>query len=331
MTQGLTAALGEDVVGDRTAKCLAEISELIGSKLARNQECMLKLSTAPLQLEEAAPHTSSRETSSSDEYRAMADICINLTREPIGHDQRRACLTLARACLRAAMLPDPASSKLPVPYETSNAFLFDHRVRDGYRSTNESLPNVRYKPSESQLYSVGSRDQSAKPISRGPLQIAIIALTIGAIAGAGAVLALIRQPSHQYTAAVAANTPTIAANYSAPEPAHDGQKGNGETLENAAPRWPMPLATSDSLAMNSPSSEVSDTPDRLSHATDRTSALDVLSRPTGAANKAAEDARPTERATYPHNKLTHRHMHLWHRYRYALYRRAFHRYAFRVW
>ena len=80
ITQGVSAPIREDILGDPTAKCLAEISNLMGSKLA-----------------EPAPHVPPLE-----EYRARADICVNWARE-LGRDQRRNCLTLVRAYLRAAM------------------------------------------------------------------------------------------------------------------------------------------------------------------------------------------------------------------------------------
>jgi hypothetical protein len=58
MTQGVRATLREDILGDPAAKCLAEISDLIGSKLA-----------------EPAPHVLTRE-----EYRMWAEICVNWAR-----------------------------------------------------------------------------------------------------------------------------------------------------------------------------------------------------------------------------------------------------------
>jgi hypothetical protein len=175
MTQGVRAILREDVLGDPTAKCLAEISDRIGSKLA-----------------EPAPHVPTRE-----EYRMWAEICVNWARE-LGRDQRRNCLTLARAYLRAAMSEEAVQSNfspmLPV-VAPGNELLLDCKTH----STLEGLQNVQYEPREFQLYSAGSRGQSAKRISRGSLRIAILALTIGATTGVGAVLALV-SALHQYTA-----------------------------------------------------------------------------------------------------------------------------------
>jgi hypothetical protein len=103
------------------------------------------------------------------------------------------------------------------------------------------------------LYSAGSRDRSAMRISRGSLQIPILALTVGATAGAGAVLALLGHPS--YTASLTARPPAIitqqAANLPTPEPASDGlRKVSAETPEHAALPWPVPLDAYASPPMN---------------------------------------------------------------------------------
>src|SRR5262249_40609474 len=93
---------------------------------------------------------------------------------------------------------------LPV-VEPSSELVFDCKTHsNGYRTTQEGLANVQYEPREFQLYSAGNWGQAAKRISRGSLQIAILALTIGATTEAGAVLALVGHPLHQYTASVTA-------------------------------------------------------------------------------------------------------------------------------
>src|SRR5262249_20823678 len=148
------------------------------------------------------------------------------------------------------------------------------------------------EPREFQLYSAGSRDRSAKRISRGSLQIAILALTVGATTGAGVVLALLGHPSHQYTASLTAR-PIVA--YASP--------------------------------MNSPSLQIAGAPDPLGQMTNRTSAWDMPSSLAGAANE--EDARQTGRKTFRYIRVTHRFTHRQHRYRYAFHRYAFwHRYRY---
>jgi hypothetical protein len=136
MTQGVRATLREDILDDPTAKCLAEVSDLIGSKLA-----------------EPAPHVPTRE-----EYRMWAEICVNWARE-LGRDQRRNCLTLARAYLRAAMSEEAVqpnfSPMLPV-VEPSNELVFDCKTRsNGYRTTQDGCQMCSMSPESSSCTQLG--------------------------------------------------------------------------------------------------------------------------------------------------------------------------------
>src|SRR5262249_55145430 len=104
-------------------------------------------------------------------------------------------------------LAQPSFSPMLHVAEPSNELVFYCKTHsNGYRTTQEGLPNVQYEPREFPVvFSVGSQDRSAKRISRGSLQIPILALTVGATAGAGAVLALLGHPS--YTASLTARPP----------------------------------------------------------------------------------------------------------------------------
>jgi hypothetical protein len=185
--------------------------------------------------------------------------------------------------------------------EPSNGLAFYCKTHgNGYRTTQGGLPNVQYEPREFPVvYSVGSQDQSAKRISRGSLQIAILALTVGAITGAGAVFALVGHPSHQYTASLTAPPPAIqqAANLPTPEPASDGQrKVSAETPEHAAPRGPPVAAASAAMRASAPNGSAS-------HGTDRTSALDVTSSLERTTSKEPNNA-PLRMERKRHGRVT---------------------------
>src|SRR5262249_52764646 len=196
MQQSVRAALREDILGDPTAKCLAEISDLMGSKLARNQNRVLDRRMTPLQIAEPAPQMLPRETPSADEYRAMAGLCINWARQPLTKDAHRFCVTLARVWLRAAISQDAAisdsSRKSPLVFDDRKVLIEDClATEDRITSVGYSFgrPDASNKLFESGGASEPERAHSLPKLAlRDYLRVAILALTVGATSGAGAVL-----------------------------------------------------------------------------------------------------------------------------------------------
>ena len=132
-----------------TAKCIAEIADQIGSKLARNQNRVLNQRMALLQIAEPAPQMLSRETRSADEYRAMANVCLTWARQPLTKDAHRFCVTLARAWLRAAISQDACvsdcSRNSPLAFETRNELPYDRKVLiEDCRATEDEIKVVGY-------------------------------------------------------------------------------------------------------------------------------------------------------------------------------------------
>src|SRR5262249_37101400 len=259
-----------------TAKCIAEIADQIGSKLARNQNRVLNRRMAPLQIAEPAPQMLPRETPSVDEYRAMADLCLNWARQPLTKDAHRFCVTLARVWLRAAISLDAALSDC----SRKSPLVFDDRNIEDCLATEDRITSVGYsfgRPDVSNklFESGGTSDPERahslpKPALRDYLRVAILALTVGATSGAGAVLALVGPSAQQRITSLARQSPMAtmehAANYSAAEPAYDRRKVDGETPEHAAPV----AAASAAMRASSPN-------ESASPGIDQTSALDVTS------------------------------------------------------
>ena len=165
---------------------------------------MLNQRIAPLQIAEPTPAILPRATLSADEYRAMANVCLNWARAPLTKDAHRVCVTLARAWLRAALWQDAAvsdhSGKSPLVFETRNELPYGRKVliedsraiEDRIKSVGYSFgrPDVRNKLCESDSASDPERAHSLPKLAlRDSLRVAILALTVGATCGAGAVLA----------------------------------------------------------------------------------------------------------------------------------------------
>ena len=271
------------------------IADQIGSKLARNQNRVLDRRMALLQIAEPAPQMLPRETPSVDEYRAMADLCLNWARQPLTKDAHRFCVTLARVWLRAAISQDAAisdcSRKSPLVFDDRKVLIEDRLgTEDRIKSVGYSFgrPDVSNKLFESGGASDPERAHSLPKLAlRDYLRVAILALTVGATSGAGAVLALVGPSAQQRITSLARQSPMAtmehAANYSAAEPAYDRRKVDGETPEHAAPRGPPVAAASAAMRASSPN-------EPASPGTDQTSALDVTSSLEGTTSKEPNNA-----------------------------------------
>jgi hypothetical protein len=204
-----------------------------------------------------------RETPSADEYRAMANVCLNWARQPLTKDAHRFCVTLARVWLRAAISQDACLSDC----SRNSPLTFDDSVLGSPAVLDEHFPVPGDASDPQRAHCL------PKLALRDYLRVAILALTVGA-SGAGAVLALVGPPAQQRITSLAPQSPLAtmehATNYSAAEPAYDRRKVDGETPEHAAPRGPPVAAASAAMRASSPNGSAS-------HGADRTSALDVTS------------------------------------------------------
>jgi hypothetical protein len=245
--------VSDDVQRDRTSKCVTEIAELVGSKLARNHEDGLEHVMGSPEIVGPTPQGHSYVRRTPEEYRTMADECLHWAREPLTEDALLACLTLARVWSKLAMMQDTTApdycfvpripSELPCD---AKVIVDDCRGIIGQAIAAGNSPehhDVGNELCEFQVHSGGARTRARRFV--------IFALIIGAIGAAGAVLALIGQPVPQTSAVATNNSPT--------ELSLDGRKVDGEASMRTALPILEPLAASASQGIDSTSSIRSDT------------------------------------------------------------------------
>jgi hypothetical protein len=282
---------------------------------------VLNQGAAPPQIAEQAPQILPRAKPCADEYRAMATVCLNWACEPLSKDAHRVCVTLARTCLRAAVCQDAAASdfsrKSPLVFETPGKVLIED-CRNRIKSIGYSFgrPDVRNELCESGGSDPERAYSRPKPALRDSLRVAILALTVGAASGAGAVLAVVRPSAQQQITSLAPQTPMAtmeySVSYSAAELANDRRKDDGETPEPVAPRGTLVAAASPVMGATSPNKSAS-------NGADRTSALDVPSSLERTTTKDPDKAPPhVERKHY--TRVTVRHLVWRHRYLFAFLR-----------
>ena len=283
----------------------------------------------PLQIAEPGPPILPRATLSADEYRTMANVCLNWGRAPLTKDAHRVCVTLARAWLRAALWHEAAvsdySGKSPLIFETPNELPYGRKVLiEDRRATEDRIKSVDYsfgRPDvRNKLYELDSASDPERAHSlpklplRDSLRATILALTVGATSGAGAVLALVGLPAQQRITSVASQAPVATMEHSvtAADLAYDRRNVDGETPEWVAPRGPFVVAASAALAAPLPNKPASS-------GTDRTSALDVTSSLERTTSKEPEKA-PHHVERKHHGRVTVRHRGWRHRYLFAFLR-----------
>jgi hypothetical protein len=258
----------------------------------------------------------------------MANVCLNWAREPLSKDAHRVCVALARACLRAAVCQDAVSDyslRSPLVFETPNYLSYGRKVLiEVCRATESRIKsvgysfgrsNVRNELCESDGASDPERAYSPPKLAwRDSLRVAVLALTVGAASGAGAVLALVRPSAQQHINTIAPQTPMATMEYSvshsAAELADDGRKVDGETPEPVAAE----LVPAASAAMGAPSPNKS-----ASNGADRTGALDVPSSSERTTSKEPDKA-PLHVERKHHGRVTVRHRGWRHRYLFAFLR-----------
>jgi hypothetical protein len=258
----------------------------------------------------------------------MANVCLNWAREPLSKDTHRVCVTLARACLRAAVCQEVAvsdySRRSLLAFETPNYLPYGRKVLiEDWRASENRIKSVGYsfgRPDvKNELCESGSTGDPKPACSppklalRDSLRVAILALTVGAASGAGAVLAVVRPLAQQHIIPLAPQTPTATmeypVSYSSAELA-DGRRS--ETPEPVAPRGPLVAAAS--AAMGAPSPNES-----ASHEADRISALDVMSSLERTTSKETDNA-PLRVERKHHRRVTARHQGGRRRYLFAFLR-----------